>query len=110
MFPADFSYYESFSAKIGDLTTPETICFGNKTNHTLLKVVFLLPLRAVKPISHEIIELHRKILKNKWKLLKTEGSHYIYEKEERMYPVPYHGSKEVGMGILHKIVKEMKLK
>jgi len=63
VFPADFSYYESFSAKIGDLTTPETICFGNKPNHTLLKVVFLLPLRAVKPISHEIIRASPEDLK-----------------------------------------------
>jgi len=55
-------------------------------------------------------ELHRKILRNKWTLLKAEGSHYIYEKEERRDPGPYHGSKEVGLGILHKIVKEMKLK
>ncbi len=44
------------------------------------------------------------------KLVKAEGSHYIYEKDQHRYPVPYHGSKEVGMGILHKIVKEMKLK
>jgi predicted RNA binding protein YcfA (HicA-like mRNA interferase family) len=54
--------------------------------------------------------LHRKILRNKWKLIKAEGSHYIYEKDQHRYPVPYHGSKEIGMGILHKIVKEMKLK
>lgn len=55
-------------------------------------------------------ELHRKNLRNKWKVVKAEGSHYIYEKDQQKYPVPFHGSKEIGIGILHKIVKEMKLK
>lgn len=45
-------------------------------------------------------ELHRKILRNNWILLKSEGSHYIYEKDGKRYPVPYHGSKEVGFGLL----------
>jgi mRNA interferase HicA len=27
------------------------------------------------------------------------GSHYIYEKDGRRYPVPYHGSKEIGEGL-----------
>jgi mRNA interferase HicA len=43
-------------------------------------------------------ELHRKIKRNGWVHLKTEGSHYIYTKEGKKYPVPYHGSKEVGLG------------
>ena len=55
-------------------------------------------------------ELHRIIMRNKWVLLKSEGSHYIYEKDGKRYPVPYHGSKEVGFGLLKKITKEMKLK
>lgn len=55
-------------------------------------------------------ELHRKIKKNNWVFLKAEGSHYIYEKEGYKYPVPYHGSKEVGHGLCKKILKEMKLK
>jgi len=55
-------------------------------------------------------ELHRKIKRNGWAHLKTEGSHYIYQKEGKKYPVPYHGAKEVGMGLLKKMIKEMDLK
>jgi mRNA interferase HicA len=55
-------------------------------------------------------ELHRKIRNSGWKHLKTEGSHYIYEKMGKRYPVPFHGAKEVGFGIYKKIVKEMDLK
>ncbi len=41
--------------------------------------------------------------------MKAEGSHYIYEKSGRKYPVPFHGAKEMGEGLRKKIVKEMKL-
>jgi mRNA interferase HicA len=54
-------------------------------------------------------ELHRKVRKNGWRFVKAEGSHYIYEKNGRHYPVPYHGAKEMGKGIVVKIVKEMGL-
>jgi mRNA interferase HicA len=54
-------------------------------------------------------ELHRKIKKNGWRFIKAEGSHYIYEKNGRHYPVPFHGPKEMGKGITIKIVKEMGL-
>ena len=55
-------------------------------------------------------ELHRKIKKNGWKHIRTVGSHYIYEKNGKTYPVPYHGAKEIGEGIRLKITKEMGLK
>lgn len=55
-------------------------------------------------------ELHRLVKRNGWIHLKTEGSHYIYEKEGLRYPVPYHGSKEVGWGLLKNIIETMKLK
>jgi mRNA interferase HicA len=54
-------------------------------------------------------ELHRRIRKNGWKHIRTDGSHYIYEKGGRTYPVPYHGSKEIGKGLEKKIIKEMQL-
>ena len=38
-------------------------------------------------------ELHRLIKRNGWK-----------------YPVPYHGAKEMGWGLLNKIIKVMNLK
>lgn len=55
-------------------------------------------------------ELHRLILRNRWKHIRTAGSHYIYEKGGKTYPVPYHGAKEIGKGIENKIKKEMDLK
>jgi mRNA interferase HicA len=55
-------------------------------------------------------EFHRKIKKNGWRHIRTDGSHYIYEKEGRTYPVPCHGAKEIGEGLRKKIVKEMDIK
>ena len=55
-------------------------------------------------------ELHRLIVQNGWELERVSGSHYIYKKGDRTYPVPYHGSKEVGKGIESNIKKEMGLK
>ena len=54
-------------------------------------------------------ELHRIVRKNGWIFIKAEGSHYIYLKENRYYPVPFHGSKEVPTGTARKIAKEMGL-
>lgn len=55
-------------------------------------------------------EFHRLIKKNGWRFIKAEGSHYMYEKGGRVYPVSYHGSKEIGEGLRKKIMKEMNLK
>jgi mRNA interferase HicA len=54
-------------------------------------------------------ELHRLIKKCGWHFFKAEGSHYIYEKDGRKYPVPFHGAKEIGEGLRRKIFKEMGL-
>jgi len=54
-------------------------------------------------------EFHRKIKRTGWNYIKAEGSHYIYEKNGRRYPVPYHGSKEISKGLREKITKEMGL-
>ena len=55
-------------------------------------------------------ELHQLVRRNGWELVRAEGSHYIYEKEGVRYPVPFHGSKEVGKGLEKKIKKDMGLK
>jgi mRNA interferase HicA len=54
-------------------------------------------------------ELHRLIRRNGWRHIRTEGSHYIYEKNGRKYPVPFHGTKEIGEGLRKKILKEMEI-
>lgn len=55
-------------------------------------------------------EFHRMVRKNGWKHIRTEGSHYIYEKKGRTYSVAFHGAKEMGEGVRKKTIKEMELK
>lgn len=55
-------------------------------------------------------EFHKLVERNGWTYLRKSGSHVIYKKGSRIYPVPYHGSKEMGTGIVNKIRKEMGLK
>ncbi|MEY2595416.1 MAG: hypothetical protein RI965_688 [Bacteroidota bacterium] len=55
-------------------------------------------------------ELHQWIRSSGWRLVRISGSHIIYEKYNRRVPVPYHGSKEIGVGLLAKIKKQMNLK
>lgn len=49
------------------------------------------------------------VKKGGWLHIRTDGSHYIYAKNGKTYPVPFHGSKEVGKGLEKKIIKEMGL-
>lgn len=55
-------------------------------------------------------ELHRLVLRNGWIVKRRNGSHVIYEKEGRTYPVPDHGSKEISRPMELKIKKEMGLR
>ena len=54
-------------------------------------------------------EFHRLVKENGWKVLRQCGSHIIYAKDGKAYPVPYHGAKELGKGLERKMKKEMKL-
>ena len=54
-------------------------------------------------------EIHRLIIRNGWKAVRQSGSHIIYMKDDRTYPVPYHRGKEIGKGLERKIIKEMGL-
>ena len=54
-------------------------------------------------------ELHKRVRKAGWELVRTSGSHRIYSKDGRTYPVPFHGGKEVGKGLALKVIKEMGL-
>ncbi|MGJ1196317.1 type II toxin-antitoxin system HicA family toxin [Sphingobacterium spiritivorum] len=55
-------------------------------------------------------EFHRFLRNNGWNPIRISGSHYIYEKDGRTYPIPYHGSKEIGEGLRKKILKDLGLK
>lgn len=55
-------------------------------------------------------EFHKLVRENGWTVLRQTGSHVIYKKGSVIYPVPYHGSKELGTGLEKKMRKEMGLK
>ncbi|MBP5398524.1 MAG: type II toxin-antitoxin system HicA family toxin [Bacteroidales bacterium] len=49
------------------------------------------------------------MVRNGWVVLRQRGSHIIYRKGDITYPVPYHGSKEMGKGLQKKMMREMGL-
>ena len=55
-------------------------------------------------------EFHRIIMINGWSVIRQSGSHIIYKKGNRTYPVPYHRGDELGKGLERKIRKEMDLR
>ncbi len=55
-------------------------------------------------------EVIRWIERNGWQRIRQSGSHIIFEKDGKIYPVPNHGSKEMGFGLVMKIRKEMNLR
>ena len=55
-------------------------------------------------------EFHKLVRENGWTILRQTGSHVIYKKGSVIYPVPYHGAKELGTGLENKMRKEMGLK
>lgn len=55
-------------------------------------------------------DFHRLIERNGWTYIRKTGSHVIYKKGTMIYPVPYHGAKEMGTGLVKKISKNMGLK
>lgn len=55
-------------------------------------------------------EFHCILKRNGWKHIRTDGSHDIYEKGGCIYPVPFHGAKEMGEGLGKKIIRDLGLK
>jgi len=54
-------------------------------------------------------ELHKMVRKAGRELVRNSGINRIYRKNDRTYPVPFQGSKEVGNGLALKVIKEMGL-
>jgi len=55
-------------------------------------------------------DLHEQIRRNGWKFVRASGSHYFYEKDgKKSPPVPYHGAKEMGKGLVRSLIKAMEL-
>jgi predicted RNA binding protein YcfA (HicA-like mRNA interferase family) len=57
-------------------------------------------------------DLKRLLEKSGFKHVRTSASHFIIWKEgmPRPIPVPVHGSKDIGKGLLNKILKQAGLK
>jgi len=56
-------------------------------------------------VAREVI---RRLLRAGFSYVKTRGSHYIFQnlKTGRMTSVPVHGGKNIGRGLLSKILKQ----
>lgn len=52
----------------------------------------------------------RLLEKHGWVLDRVRGSHYIMIKDNKTISVPVHGSKDLGKGLLNKLLKEGGLK
>jgi predicted RNA binding protein YcfA (HicA-like mRNA interferase family) len=55
-------------------------------------------------------ELVALLIKTGWTLEHVRGSHHILKKEGKRLSVPVHGNKDVGKGLLNKLLKEAGLK
>ncbi|MBI4681400.1 MAG: type II toxin-antitoxin system HicA family toxin [Nitrospirae bacterium] len=55
-------------------------------------------------------ELIKLLEKNGWVLDRIKGSHHIMIKDNRTLSVPVHVSKDLGKGLLNKLLKEGGLK
>lgn len=56
-------------------------------------------------------ELHKKIKRGGWKFLKQDStSHRHYIKNGVIIVIPYHGAKEVGKSLEHRLLKQAGLK
>lgn len=55
-------------------------------------------------------QLMKLLQQNGWRLDRVEGSHHILAKEDKTLSVPVHGSKDLGKGLLHALMKQGGLK
>ena len=55
-------------------------------------------------------ELIKLLEKNGWVLDRIKGSHHIMIKDNKTLSVPVHSSKDLGKGLLNKLLKEGGLK
>jgi len=55
-------------------------------------------------------QLIKLLQQNGWRLDRVKGSHHILTKGDRTLSVPVHGSKDLGKGLLHALMKQGGLK
>lgn len=55
-------------------------------------------------------ELIRLLKEHGWVIDRTRGSHHIMIKDKKTISVPFHGSKDLGKGLVNDILKQAGLK
>jgi predicted RNA binding protein YcfA (HicA-like mRNA interferase family) len=52
----------------------------------------------------------RRLRAEGWQQIRVRGSHHLMEKNGKVIPVPVHGSKEIGKGLLAEIERQTGVK
>ena len=60
------------------------------------------------PISGK--EMLRRYIQNGWKILRQSGSHVIVAKDNNRETIPIHGNKDLKLGLMKKLLKNLKNK
>ena len=55
-------------------------------------------------------EIIRRLKAEGWRQVRIRGSHRLMEKDGKVVPVPVHGSKEMGKGLLAQINRQTGVK
>ena len=55
-------------------------------------------------------ELLKLLKQNGWELNRISGSHHVMKKGQKLVSVPIHSTKELGSGLLHKLLKDADIK
>jgi len=55
-------------------------------------------------------ETIRKLKANGWSVIRVRGSHHVVSKDGKSVPIPVHGSKDLGKGIIAEIERETGVK
>ena len=55
-------------------------------------------------------EVIRRLKADGWQLVRVRGSHHLMEKNGKVIPVPVHGSREIGKGLIAEIERQTGVK
>ena len=55
-------------------------------------------------------QIIKKLESEGWQISRIRGSHHIMKKDNKVVPVPVHGTKEIGKGLLSAIEKQTGVK
>lgn len=51
-------------------------------------------------------EIVKALQQQGWQVARIRGSHHMMQKDGRTVPVPVHGARDIGIGLLRKIEKQ----